>query len=799
MSDATTIFGIRHHGPGSARSLLHALEKLEPDLVLVEGPPEADDLLELASDPELKPPVALLIYDPDVPRRAAFYPFAVYSPEWQAIQFARRRDIPVRFMDLPHAHRLARALPEAGADEGSSKKDEPEDGRPESDAPVAADTSAAKTAAPLPLDDEAAALRRDPLLALARIAGFEDSERWWDHLVESRRGGHAAVFDAVADAMQALRERPPGTAGEAAAAPSDSAASAGCTDDEQLDACREAWMRKTIRAALKAGPQRIAVVCGAWHVPALREHSAKGRASADNALLKGLPKTKTAAAWVPWSYERLARDSGYGAGVTSPEWYHLLWSDAQHIATVWLTRAARLMRTKDLDISSGHVIEAVRLAETLATLRGRALPTLDELDESALSIYCGGFDAPMALIRRRLVIGERLGHVPESAPLIPLQADLQRQQKAARLAVRTVEADFDLDLRKPLDLDRSRLLHRVRLLGIEWGVLHGPAGRTKGTFHERWRVQWDPAFVVRLVEAGRLGNTVSDAATASVAHAAEQAGSLSRLTTLLEDALLAELPDAVTVLLDTIAVQTAVGADVPLMMDALPPLARVTRYGNVRQTDAGLVMNVVRGLVERVCIGLVNTCAALDDEAARAMFRRLTEFHAGLALLEDAGLKADWLAALQRLADQGATNGIVTGRACRILHDQGVFKPEETGRRLHYALSQGNDPLAAAAWVEGLLAGSGQLLIHDEQLWKLVADWVASLQDATFDQVLPLLRRTFATFAGPERRQMGQRVKRSVAGPATNRADRTDAGDFDYAKAHAVLPVLAQILGVKLP
>jgi hypothetical protein len=44
------LFGIRHHGPGSARALAGALAELKPDLILVEGPPEADELVALAAD-----------------------------------------------------------------------------------------------------------------------------------------------------------------------------------------------------------------------------------------------------------------------------------------------------------------------------------------------------------------------------------------------------------------------------------------------------------------------------------------------------------------------------------------------------------------------------------------------------------------------------------------------------------------------------------------------------------------------------------------------------------------------------
>jgi hypothetical protein len=43
------VFGIRHHGPGSARSLLRALDALRPDVLLIEGPPDAAGVLGLAA------------------------------------------------------------------------------------------------------------------------------------------------------------------------------------------------------------------------------------------------------------------------------------------------------------------------------------------------------------------------------------------------------------------------------------------------------------------------------------------------------------------------------------------------------------------------------------------------------------------------------------------------------------------------------------------------------------------------------------------------------------------------------
>ena len=77
---------------------------MKPDIVLVEGPPDADAILQWADNKALKPPVAILCYQPDNPQQSSFYPFAEFSPEWQAILYARKNNIHVRFMDLPAAN-----------------------------------------------------------------------------------------------------------------------------------------------------------------------------------------------------------------------------------------------------------------------------------------------------------------------------------------------------------------------------------------------------------------------------------------------------------------------------------------------------------------------------------------------------------------------------------------------------------------------------------------------------------------------------------------------------------------------
>ena len=238
---------------------------------------------------------------------------------------------------------------------------------------------------------------------------------------------------------------------------------------QRLADAREAAMRRRIRRAAADGHRRIAAVCGAWHAPALIDALRQPAATDDN-LLRDLPAIDVEATWVPWTYGRMTQAGGYGAGVASPGWYGHLWavgeegqgsepprplgegSFSRRVVTTWLTKVGRLLRDEGFDTSPGHLIEAVRLAEALAALRGRPFPALDELNEAAQAVLCGGDAEPMALIRRRLIVGERMGVVPPDAPAVPLQHDLRAEQTRLRLRPEPEPSTLRLDLRQEMHL-----------------------------------------------------------------------------------------------------------------------------------------------------------------------------------------------------------------------------------------------------------------------------------------------------------------------------------------------------------
>lgn len=785
MGDGVHIFGIRHHGPGCARSLRSALAALDPECLLIEGPPDAEAVLPLVIDPAMSPPVALLIYPEGAPERAVYYPFAEFSPEWQAIRYGLEREIPVRFMDLPLTHRFAeedriRAEAEEAAKTAGEQRSEgmPAEPCPPGQAPSDLTEGSGEPDDVGDDDSDAAAredLHIDPLGVLAEAAGYTDRELWWEHMVE-QRVDPAGLFDGIQEAMTALREKRPPPAGE--------------------EALREAYMRRVIREAKKAGHARIAVVCGAWHGPALTDLKTTTRS--DTALLKGLGKTKIVATWIPWTHDRLTTQSGYGAGIASPGWYQHLWQAPDRAAIRWTTLTARLLRERDLDASSASVIEAVRLAEALATLRGLPLPGLAELREAIQTVLCHGEASPMQLIARHLEIGDVLGEVPEGAPTVPLQQDLALAQKRLRLKASAEIRDLDLDLRKDTDRARSTLLHRLRLLEVAWGDLSQGTGTSgKGSFREGWRIQWKPELAVAVIEANLFGNTVESAAIEKVRRRAAIAP-LGELTALLEALLPADLEPALEPVLARLQAAAAVTADVRELMRALPPLARVSRYGDVRGDHSARLAPVLDGLLGRVLIGLVPAAASLDDAAADELLKGLGEVHEAVALLDREDHRKAFLGALASLMQSGPAHPRIRGRAARLRIELRDLDEDELARVAALALSRAADPREAATWSEGLLRGTGLLLLHQDGVWRVLDAWLRELAADAFAAIVPVLRRAFSEFTDPERRSMGDKVK-TLAVPEARSSARASARattvDLEPKRAARVLGVLAQILG----
>ncbi len=801
------IFGVRHHGIGCSRALVAGLLEYKPDLILLEGPLEAESVLNFAADPETVPPVAALIYAVDDPSYAAFYPFASFSPEWITLRYAAAANAPVKMFDLPCS--VSFALEKARREEIENGEKESED----SDSDKNDELKTPKTIARQLVDD--------PLGTMARVAGVENFSEWEERAIE-QSAAPDNLFPELIEMCAVARSI--------------------VQKDETIkrsyeEALREATMRRRVREALKSGAERVAIVCGAWHAPVLDLENKERKElipakKEDDALLSKLPKVKTTATWIPWTHQRIVRGSGYGAAIESPGWFESLWTESKEKALLdefcgaksadvpkrtatssaivrWATRAARCLRENGFEtLSTAEAIDAARVADSLAALRGRAVPNVDDARDAVFCVFGRCRKEILAVVREQLEIGVNLGSVPASAPTVPLERDVELQIKKLRLKKTTLETLVKLDLREESGKKKSAFFYRLDLIGVPWATPAEDDVNAAGTFRECWKLRWDPEYVVRLVEASRLGSTVYDAASSAVVEALDKLEGIGSILDLFERALRAEIANSsVDALYMRIERDAALTYDVDELFAAIPPLVRLLRYGDARKSDVSRLGALFDSLFLRLLLALPGACERLDADAARKRANDVDELTRALVALNDSEQLQELFDVFRKIVDDpNAARGVV-GKLTRILFEHNVYDSDALVDKFGFFVSRTVDAPDVARWLESFLSGSGQTLLWLEAIWKTFDRWLASIEPDAFEELTPLLRRSFADFSAPEKKQMGKIVARlkltdeplepeskTTAKDATASQNGSTARENDLGSV--LYPVLSFILGL---
>jgi len=705
-------FGVRHLSPGAAFHLRRALDAARPELVLVEGPSDLNGQMRWLCHPETKFPAAILAYTKEQPVRTILYPFAVYSPEVQAILWANEHRVPCRFLDLPSGVFLAMERPVAADTDG--------------DAP----------------DNTESVYRR-----LESLTG-EDHDSFWERNFEQAEDYSAACNtfgrELRASSRDGLREAAENTV-------------------------REAYMKRVIAQAVGDGvpEEKIFCVCGAFHVEGLL--SCAPMSDEEEAAL---PVADSTATLMPYSYYRLSTRSGYGAGNKAPAYFHLLW-DAMNggglegAARAYLVKLAAAHRKAGNLVSSAEVIEAARLAETLRQLRGGAYPCLRDLRDAAVTTMGHGNFSELAVAFADTEIGTKIGFLPEGVSRTSVQEDFYRQLKQLRLErFRAAELQqLDLDLREKLnvksqeaallDLRRSFFLHRLRVLGVHFGSLL-PSRQDRANWGEYWELRWTPEIEIEVVESALLGDTIQDAASFALKERGEQAASISEAAAIFQDAFLCGMPGAAAhalTVLQALSVDAAALADVAATAERL---SLVVRYGDLRRFDAAPVVPLIQQLYLRACLTLEDACVC-DAKAAKAVTEAMDRLNS-LPLNHDFLDGAAWVSLLERVSDRDDLNTRCSGFAMAILLERGAADEALLSRELSRRLSPGVPAELGAGWFEGLASKNRYALIARLSLWRHLSGYLDSLDETAFRRALVFLRRAFSDFSPSEKSDIAENL-----------------------------------------
>ncbi len=761
------IFGIRHLSPAGAFYVRAYFDRVKPQLILIEGPSDFNEMLPSLVDPQVKPPMAIMAYTKEAPIRTILFPFAVYSPEYQAALWAKEHHCACRFMDLPSGVMLAlkeEQEPDGGSPNSGSLDREENAGRQAANEESAGRQAANEESADRQAADGESADRQaeenkgfslgDVYEQLDRLSGEDSHETFWEHVLEhaADEEGYRKGASLFGENIRLLTE-------------------AGDEKRAGLDRLREAYMCRVLDQAADSGiPMgKIAVVTGAYHVKGLQE----GKAMEDQEAGR-LPCKESMITMMPYSYYRLSMRSGYGAGKGAPAYYELLWESLregrpERAVYEYLSRVAKALRKFGSPVSSASVIEAVRLSGALAQLHGYQIPSLKDLRDGAVACMGHGQFSEIAVGVADTEMGTKIGSLPEGMSQTSIQTDFYQKLEELRLSKykSMLVQDLQLDLRENLkvkskksafmDLERSFFLHQLRILAIPF-ARQEQISQEKATWAEFWHLQWTPEAEIQLVESVLKGDTVRQAASFVLKEEAEKAEKISQVAHVIEEAYCCGMPEAAEYGRKTLQGLAVEAASIQELGQTAESLSLSISYGDIRHLEISRLIPILEQLFLRACLILPESCAC-DDAGAKEVLSGMEQFNR-LVRDQDFIDEDRWMKVLLEIAERDDLNTKLSGLAAAMLLERGRMDNQALSREVERRLSKGMPADLGAGWFEGLAMKNRYALIARLSLWESLSGYLDSLDDEEFKRALVFLRRAFADFSSAEKHTIAENFGR---------------------------------------
>lgn len=491
VNSEVTYLPVRHHSPGSAVLVKNWIDKNKPKLILIEGPSEANDLIEHIVAKDSRPPLAILSFfvdetnhynyngvlspDPSIPARfQVYYPFISYSPEFIALKEAYKRKIPVYFIDLPLTGIIHTLV----------KEENPQF---------------------MLKQEEVYNISSKFYQKLSQIFEFDNFEETWETLFEigSNQADIYNLQESRLTYCSCIRQT---------------------LNKDLLDADgtldREEFMKFNIEKYIKKhGVDRkdVLVITGGLHSVVLPETEPKDKNFITEGMLNSL---------IPYSYYRISEISGYSSGNQGPQFYDDIWqkfnssieNSFESTSLEVISDILRKARAQGNPVSISDSINAFQGAKLLSMLRRRSEPGLkDVIDSIYMTLVKGNPEVEgkyLEKIIRNRIIGHKVGKITKNLGRLPLQTDFYEQLEVRGIKFSENRQTFSLWLQNQDDLKTSELFWRIKYLGFNIlerasgpDVLKGITGKLK----ETWHLDWSPSIDVKLIEQSSYGSTVEEA------------------------------------------------------------------------------------------------------------------------------------------------------------------------------------------------------------------------------------------------------------------------------------------------
>lgn len=735
-------FPVRHLSPSGAWHLIQFLNEVVPDIVLVEGPSNVQEELNDLVDQRVKPPVAILAYTEEMPVHTILYPLADYSPEYQAIKWAKAHEKEVRFIDLPTDVFLA-------AEVIKEKKSCNLQVRSEEEGQQNEDGSNEQKEGASSQDDEL-----DIYEALYKAYDDIDYETFWERNFEHNQGKDTYRLGmlSMGEGLRRFTEK--------------------ADYEGARHVVREGFMKYQIQKALQEGykPEKMVIVTGAYHTSNLRNEQSLALTEEE---IRSLPHMSSKVTLMPYSYYRLSSRSGYGAGNKSPYYYEVMWQYMQEgklhqLPEYYMTSVAAHMRKSGHIKSSAEVIEAVRLAMGLAKLHDGSLPTLQDLRDGVKTCLGEGEFSKVAEAIASTEIGTKIGFLPDGMSKTALQNNFNRMLKELKLEKykSVVAENLTLDLRENrqvktekaafIDLHRSYFFHQLSVVGISFAKGQR-AGQQDAGWKEEWVLCWQPETEIQLVESALYGDTIEIAAAYVLKEKLDHCTKIKEATAIIDTAYKCGMSEMVSYAMKCIQRLGVESEAFEELADVGFNLSNILRFGSIRKIDTKVLEPLLAQLFLRASLLMVSA-ASCNMDAAKIMgeaimiLDKIAAYHEGLVDVET------YIKELTILSNRDDRNAVLSGMACSILLERRVIDQEMLVKEMSRRLLPGIPADVGAGWFEGLASRNRYVILANMTIWEKLDEYIMSLDEEAFKPAIVFLHRTFSTFAPNEKYMVAENL-----------------------------------------
>lgn len=496
LSSKVLLFPVRHHSPICSYQLVRTIKEYKPEVILIEGPENANSLIPVLADDNTKPPVAIYYYYKDTKKLVSedaedykcYYPFLYSSPEYNAIKQAEYMGISAEFIDLPYCDILINTAEQKGLRKKSDKHS------------YADDTYFTQSKFYEKLCEE------------TNVRSFDE---FWEKYFEI--GG---LYLSPESFVKQLHTYCGITRAET-------------SSDEMLadgTFARESHMAKRVSEAMEKY-NRILVVTGGFHSRGIYELLKSEKIKSPK--LRKISANLHGCYPMAYSYESADALHGYASGMSFPYFYDtvfkkLLDSDSSDsvyndIVLDFLVKTAKLTNKKDIPVSIADVTSAKTLMDGLSALRNSRQSGMYELSDAVTSTFIKGektISSALPLdILRKLATGNEVGFIGDKNHVPPLITDFEEQSKKFRLKIDEANPnDVEVSLfTTQRGMELSRFLHRMDFLDTGFAEmrkgpnLHENKGRSR--VREEWRYERSPQVDASLIDRTTDGFTIEEACT----------------------------------------------------------------------------------------------------------------------------------------------------------------------------------------------------------------------------------------------------------------------------------------------